>query len=194
MILWARAAHAASPSQWESTLAAAEKEATVAVYAAGYPHVMEQFQKAYPKIKLTLSVAPRGVDLLNRLMAERRASKFVADIYTTGLGTHLQLYNAKALVPMPPAFVLSDVKDEAKWFGGKYRWADPEGRYSFVFEGYRGILLNYNPQLLSPEEVSNIDSWWDLLNPKWKGKIVAYDPFIAGTGRNGLCFFTRTPR
>jgi iron(III) transport system substrate-binding protein len=193
MILWANPAHAASPSQWESILAPAEKEATVAVYAAGYPHVMEEFQRAYPKIKLALSVAPRGVDLLNRLMAERRAGKFVADIYTTGLGTHLQLYNAKALAPMLSAFVLPEVKDEAKWFGGKHRWADREGRYSFVFEGYRGILLNFNPQLLSSEEVSNIHSWWDLLNPRWKGKIVAYDPFIAGTGRNGLWFFYKNP-
>jgi hypothetical protein len=92
MFLWARSAHAASPSQWESILAAAEKEGTVAVYAAGYPHVMEEFQRAYPKIKLAVSGAPRGVDLLNRLMAERRAGKFVADIYSTGLGTHLQLY------------------------------------------------------------------------------------------------------
>ena len=114
MILWAKPAHAASPSQWESILAAAEKEGTVAVYAAGYPHVMEEFQRAYPKIKLALSVAPRGVDLLNRLMAERRAGKFVSDIYTTGLGTHLQLYNAKALASMLSAFVLPEVKDEAK--------------------------------------------------------------------------------
>src|SRR5262245_28409653 len=118
MILSARPVHAASPSQWESILVAAEKEGTVAVYAAGYPHVMEEFQRAYPKIKLVVSGAPRGVDLLNRLMAERRAGKFVADIYTTGLGTHLQLYNAKAVAPMPPTFVLPEVKDETKWFGG----------------------------------------------------------------------------
>jgi ABC-type Fe3+ transport system substrate-binding protein len=183
----------ASEAEWETTLKAAEKEGEVAVYAAGYPHVMEQFQKVYPKIKLVLSVAPRGVDLLNRLMAERRAGKFLADIYTTGLGTHLQLYNAKVLAPMPPAFVLPEVKDESKWFGGKHRWGDREGRYSFVFEGYRGILLNYNTQLVSPTDVSKINSWWDLLNPKWKGKIAAYDPFIAGTGRNAVWFFYKNP-
>lgn len=184
---------AASQAEWETTLRAAEKEGEVAVYAAGYPHVMEQFQKVYPKIKLVLSVAPRGVDLLNRLMAERRASKFLADIYTTGLGTHLQLHNAKVLAPMPPAFVLPEVKDEAKWFGGTHRWGDSEGRHSLVFEGYRGILINYNTQLVSPAEVGKINSWWDLLNPKWKGKMAAYDPFIAGTGRNAVWFFYKNP-
>jgi ABC-type Fe3+ transport system substrate-binding protein len=196
--LWATPAHGGEPrtashAEWQSVVAAAEKEGTVTVYAAGYPHVMEQFQKAYPRIKLNLSVAPRGVDLLNRLMAERRSEKFLADIYTTGLGTHLQLYNAKALAPMRPAFVLPEVKDESKWFGNKYRWADHDGQYSFVFEGYRGILLNYNPQQISAAEVSNINSWWDLLNPKWRGKIAAYDPFIAGTGRNALWFFYKNP-
>jgi ABC-type Fe3+ transport system substrate-binding protein len=184
---------AGSETEWETTLRAAEKEGEVAVFAAGYPHVMEQFQRAYPRIKLVLSVAPRGVDLLNRLMAERRAGKYLADIYTTGLGTHLQLYNAKALVPMPPAFVLPDVKDESGWFGSKHRWGDPEGKRSFVFEGYRGILLHYNTRLVTPADVSKINSWWDLLNPKWKGKIAAYDPFIAGTGRNALWFFYKNP-
>lgn len=174
---------------WEAIAAAAEKEGEVSVYAAGYPHVMEQFQKAYPKIKLLLSSAPRGVDLLNRLMAERRAGKYLADIYTTGLGTHLQLFNAKALSPMSPALVLPEVKDESKWFGGRYRWGDRDGRYSFVFEGYRGILLNYNTQAVAPADVSKITSWWDLLNPKWKGRMAVYDPFIAGTGRNAIWFF-----
>src|SRR5437879_1032334 len=173
-----------SETEWETTLRAAEKEGEVAVYAAGYPHVMEQFQRTYPRIKLVLSVAPRGVDLLNRLMAERWAGKYLADIYTIGLGIHLQLYNAKALAFMPPAFVLPDVKDESKWFGSKHRWGDPEGQRSFVFEGYRGILLHYNTRLVTLAEVSKINSWWDLLHPKWKGKIEAYDPFLDGTGRN----------
>lgn len=182
-----------SEAEWETTLKAAEKEGEVSVYAAGYPQVMEQFQRAYPKIKLNLTVAPRGVDLLNRIMAERRAGKYLADIYTTGLGTHLQLYNAKVLAPMPPAFVLPEVKDESRWFGSKHRWGDTEGKYSFVFEGYRGILLNYNTRLTSLAEAGQIHSWWDLLNPRWKGKIAAYDPFIAGTGRNAIWFFYKNP-
>jgi iron(III) transport system substrate-binding protein len=35
----------------------------------------------------------------------------------------------------------------------------------------------YNTQLVNPTEVK---SYWDVLNPKWKGKMVAYDPKARG--------------
>jgi hypothetical protein len=53
-------------------------------------------------------------------MAERRAGKYQSDLYIGGQGTHVSvLYPARALAPMPPAFILPEVKDESKWFKGK---------------------------------------------------------------------------
>lgn len=62
-----------------------------------------QFQKAYPNIKLNTFAAARGPELLQRLMAERRAGKHLADVYMTGIGTHIALYTAKAYAPVRPA-------------------------------------------------------------------------------------------
>jgi iron(III) transport system substrate-binding protein len=119
-------------------------------------------------------------------MAERRAGKYQADIYIGGQGTHVSvLYPAKALAPMPPAFILPEVKDESKWFKGKHRFVDPESRHSFVFQGHRGLYISVNTQQAKADEIK---SWWDLINPKWKGKIIGYDPSIAGVARNVLWY------
>ena len=173
--------------EWEKTLKAAEAEGEVTVYVVDYPRfTVSQFQKAYPKIKLNLVDGPSGPALSSRLMAERRAGKYQADLYIGGQGTHVSvLYPAKALAPMPPAFILPEVKDESKWFKGKHRFVDPETRHSFVFQGHRGLYISYNTQQAKADEIK---SWWDLINPKWKGKIIGYDPSIAGVARNVLWY------
>jgi hypothetical protein len=172
---------------WERTLKAAEAEGEVTVYVVDYPRLtVSQFQKAYPKIKLNLVDGPSGPALSSRLMAERRAEKYQADIYIGGQGTHVSvLYPAKALAPMPPAFILPEVKDESKWFKSKHRFVDPETRHSFVFQGHRGLYISTNTQKAKGDEIK---SWWDLINPKWKGKIIGYDPAIAGVARNVLWY------
>jgi ABC-type Fe3+ transport system substrate-binding protein len=173
--------------EWEKTLKAAEAEGEVAVYVVDYPRLtVSQFQQAYPRIKLNLVDGPSGPALASRLMAERRAGKYQADLFITGQGVHVSvLYPAKALAPMPPAFILPEVKDESKWFKGKHRFVDPETRHSLVFQGHRGLYISINTQ---QAKVDEIKSWWDLLNPKWKGKIIGYDPTIPGVARNVLWY------
>jgi iron(III) transport system substrate-binding protein len=178
--------------EWEKTLKAAELEGEVAVYVVDYPKfAVNQFQKAYPKIKLSAVDGPSGPALSSRLMAERRAGKYQADLYIAGQGTHVSvLYPAKALAPMPGAFILPEVKDEAKWFKGKHRFIDPEANRSFVFQGHRGLYISYNTH---KAKAGDIKSWWDLAQSKWKGQIVGYDPAIAGTARNALWYMYKNP-
>ena len=178
--------------EWEKTLKAAETEGEVAVYVVDYPKfTVERFQNAYPKIKLSVIDGPSGPDLSSRLMAERRAGKYQADLYIAGQGTHVSvLYPAKALAPMAPAFILPEVKDESKWFKGKHRFIDPESNRSFVFQGHRGLYISYNIHRVKADDIK---SWWDLTQSKWKGQIVGYDPSIAGTARNALWFMYKNP-
>src|ERR1041385_1196747 len=174
--------------EWEKTVKGAEAEGEVTVYVVDYPRfTVPHFQKAYPKIRLNVVDGPSGPALSSRLMAERRAGKYQADVYIAGQGTHVSvLYPAKALTPMPPAFIFPEVKDESKWFKGKHRFVDPEARHSFVFQGHRGLYISVNTQQAKADEIK---SWRDLLNPKWKGKIIGYDPTIAGVARNTLWYF-----
>jgi ABC-type Fe3+ transport system substrate-binding protein len=111
-------------------------------------------------------------------MAERRAGKHVADIYLGSSGTPMDvLYPAKVLEPVPPIMMLPEVRDQSNWFGKQHHYADPEGKYILVFEGVIRSDMAYNTQLVEPKEVS---SYWDLVKSKWKGKIAAMDPKLAG--------------
>ena len=89
-------------TNWERTVKAAEAEGQLTVYISGYSAVIEAgvFQKAFPKIKITI-VPGTGTQLAPRIVAERRAEKFLADVYNGG-GTSLYqvLYLGKMLEPI----------------------------------------------------------------------------------------------
>ena len=171
--------------EWEKTLVAAEKEGEVSFYTVGDYGYVSAFEKKFPRIKVKV-VPARGNDLLSRIMTERRAGKFLVDVARIGNTSPIELYKTKALQPIPPALILPEVRDESKWWQGKHHYADPEGRYIFVPIGSASInIVSYNPQLLNP---SDFKSYWDLLEPKWKGKIVAMDPRTGGYGRSGARF------
>jgi iron(III) transport system substrate-binding protein len=162
--------------EWERTVKAAEAEGQLTVYIAGYSAVVEAgvFQKAFPKIKVTL-VPGIGTQLAPRIVAERRAEKFLADVYNGG-GTSLYqvLYLGKMLDPLRPALILPEVTDTSKWWEGKHKYVDREASYMFVYEGNvsSGGSPAYNTQMINPKDYR---SYWDFLNPKLKGKIGSID-------------------
>ena len=178
---WVATAHAADSkpnwqAEWQRTVKAAEEEGQLTVYVSGYGALIDSgiFQKAYPKIKVT-SVTGSGTQLAPRIVAERRGEKYLADVYSGG-GTSLyqNLYLGKMLDPIKPALILPEVVDPSKWWEGKQKYVDREGRYIFVFEGNvaAGASPAYNTNLINPKDYKSL---WDFLNPKLKGKIVSPD-------------------
>jgi iron(III) transport system substrate-binding protein len=163
-------------AEWERIVKAAEQEGQVVVYISGYEAVLAAgiFQKSYPKIRV-VSVGGSGTQLAPRIAAERRAEKYLADVYNGGGNSlHQVLYLGKMLDPIKRALILPEVLDESKWWEGKHKYVDPEGVYVFVYEGNvsGGGGPSYNTKLLNP---SDYNSYWDFLNPRLKGKIVAAD-------------------
>ena len=163
-------------AEWEQTLRAAEKEGQVTVSIGGYGAIVDSgvFQKTYPKIKIT-SITGAGTDLTARIASERRAGKYLVDVYNGGGNSLFQiLYLGKMLDPVKPALLLPEVTDPTKWWAGKQKYLDKEGQYILVYEGNvaAGAGAGYNTQLLDPREYR---SYWDFLNPKLKGKIMSTD-------------------
>jgi iron(III) transport system substrate-binding protein len=169
----------ASEADWGSTLRKAQEEGNLTVYGSSkYDQLFARFQKQYPEIKVTIATT-RGSDVLNRLMTERRAGRYLVDLHAgSATASHL-LYKAKILDLLKPALLLPEVTDESKWWGGKHRYLDTEGEYIFSFDGESQMLFAYNTNLVNPGELKSL---WDFLDPKWKGKIVALDP----TSRVGI--------
>ena len=57
-----------------------------------------------------------------------------------------------------------------------------------TLSSFRDIEAFTSPSTPSKRRPDEIKSWWDLINPKWKGKIIGYDPSIAGVARNVLWY------
>jgi ABC-type Fe3+ transport system substrate-binding protein len=100
------------------------------------------------------------------------------------LSKHEKPFFSSLLDPVRTALILPEVLDESKWWSGRHHYVDPENDYIFVFIGSvsRGSVF-YNKNLVNPNEFR---SYWDLLNPKWRGKILALDPRAPGPQRAGV--------
>ena len=178
--------------EWDRTVKAAEQEGQVVLYSlseVGDAIANTGFQKKFPKIKISV-VTARGGEHVSRVMAERRAGKFLADIGNFGNTSPYTLYQSKTLDPIASAFILPEVKDESKWWQGKQQFIDPEGKFILVYVGAPLFLVGYNTKLVSPNALK---SYWDLLDPKWKGKIVAFDPKAGGFAATRDRFFYHNP-
>ena len=178
-------------SEWEKTIQTARKEGQVTVYISGYEEVLPDFQKEHPDIKV-VSVTGRGSQLGQRLVAERRGDKYLADVVSAGgVTTYQQLYLAKVLDPIKPALILPEVTDQANWFQKKHHYSDPEGQYVFNYVGSATYgSVSYNSKLVDAKEFK---SYWDLLNGKWKGKILARDIRAPGPGSGNARLFYYHP-
>jgi iron(III) transport system substrate-binding protein len=171
--------------EWEKALADAEKDAQVTIYGPpglGYQNAIGAFQQAYPRIKLVY-VPGSGTNNAQRLVTERRAGKFLADVFIGGSGTLIEvLFDGNLLDPMPPLLILPEVKDTSGWYNKMHTYADAKGQYVFMMQGNVNTnLAAYNTKATKPE---GLKSYLDLLNPKWKGKMVAYDPRARGHIQN----------
>jgi ABC-type Fe3+ transport system substrate-binding protein len=192
-LLLAAEPKAAWQADWDKTVKAAEEERELVIYMtqAFEPVFREAFQKKYPKIKVTI-VTGRGPELSQRVMNERRADKFMVDLYISGNISPLTVFHrAKILEPVKPLLVLPEVVDTTGWYEGKHHYDDPENRYIFVFEGTpRSGEITYNTKLVNSSEIK---SYWDLLTSKWKGRIVSVDPLVSGPISAAQIFFYKHP-
>ena len=178
--------------EWDKTLKAAEQEGQVVLYSLseiGDAIANTGFQKKFPRIKISV-VTARGGEHVSRVMAERSAGKFLADIGNLGNTSPYTLYQSKTLEPIASSFILPEVGDESKWWQGKQQFIDPENRYILVYVGAPLFLVGYNTKLVDP---GGFKSYWDLLDPKWKGKIVAFDPKAGGFAATRDRFFYHNP-
>ena len=179
--------------EWEKVVQGAKKEGQVTVYVhSTYAPALESgaFQKAFPDIKL-VSVSGVELQLERRFLAERRAGKSLADVFMVGVLRSYDFYQAKLLEPIKAALLLPEVVDESKWWQKTHHYADPEKRYLFRYVGSAQLgQIHYNTRLVNPKE---FNSFWDFLNPKWKGKMEARDIRAPGTGGSAIRLFYYNP-
>ncbi len=183
-----------SKLEWEKTVAAATKEGKLVLWGPPGSNVRaayaEGFQKAFPGIEVDYTGAS-GSKQGPRMLAERRAGIYSVDILTQGTTTMLgTLMPQNALDPIPPALILPEVTNPKNWLQNKLEYSDDEGKYNLVFASYVKTPIAINPKLVNLQEIR---SYWDLLNPKWTGKIAMKDPTNPGPGLATATFWYAEP-
>jgi iron(III) transport system substrate-binding protein len=179
--------------EWEKTVQAAKQEGQIFIYAAlgpYHPQIFSEFQKDHPEIKATI-VHGSSSRISPRLLSERRAGKYLADVYLGGPTSLYRFHQNKLFDPIAPLLVLPEVVDPTLWWEGKHVYIESERRYIFVNEGsVSGFTVTYNTQLAKADEFK---SYWDLFQPKWKGKIVSLDARDPGFGASELRYLYYHP-
>jgi ABC-type Fe3+ transport system substrate-binding protein len=194
MVSFAAQAKPGWQQEWDRTVEAAKKEGALSLYLfqgdGELSAAAQLFQKKYPEINVVTTTG-RGNTLGPRIMAERRAGKYLVDAYIVGATTAYEvLYRAKILDSVRAALILPEVVDESKWYLGRHHYVDSENRYIFVYLGNVDNYVSYHTKSLDPGEIR---SYWDFLQSKWKGKMLSRDPKISGSQRIGLRMFYHTP-
>jgi len=149
---------------------AAKKEGKVVWYTSLALPTAEKigklFEAAYPGIKVEVQ-RTGSQRILQRVMQEQQANlKLVDVIHTSDAGHFVLLKEKKLLMKYTPAGV------DAFPAGFK----DKDGYY-FTLRATVNVIA-YNTKLVSAAEAPK--TWKDLLDPKWKGKLVTAHPGYSG--------------
>ena len=170
-------------AQWETTLAAAKQEGRVVVF--GPPgdssrQALTAFQSTYPEIQVEFFGA-RGADFITRVLAERRADQYLADVHVGGTGGIIgELLPAGAIDPLKPALIRPEVLDDSHWYNG-FDWGfmDRERQRVFSYTSYVSWSVFINRDVIPEGEFTRLD---DLLDPKYRGKISINEPRDSSAG------------
>jgi iron(III) transport system substrate-binding protein len=153
-------------------IAAAKKEGKVVWYTSIDLKLSEQiaksFETKFPGI--TCRVERTGAErVFQRIGQEYSSNIHAVDVVNSSDASHLVVWKRNGwLEPYVP-------EDVAKYYPAEHR--DPDGNFA-SFRVFLSIIA-YNTNLVKKEEAPK--SFADLLDPKWKGKIIKAHPGYSGT-------------
>lgn len=166
--------------QWEKVISQARKEGSVVILGTVSGETITVLRKAFvDKYSIGAEfVSGRGAEMAQKILTERKAGLYLVDLWLGGSTSAVTMLKpAKIFDPLEPALILPEVADPKMWIGGIFNFVDPD-RTILPYLAYAVPPLAININQVKPEDIK---SYRDLLQPKWKGKIVMQDPSSPGT-------------
>lgn len=182
LLVGAEAATAAEPST--DLIAAAKKEGVVVVYISTVSPVYQEIAAAFEKrygIKVQYLEA-RASEIAERIRTEQAAGKPLADLIYTGLTSMAILKRDNVLEPFGD---VPNVRNIGDFFSKDERSPERDDMIVPIHAATWAVLVN--TALVKPGDEPR--SWLDLLDEKWRGKILMDDPRALGGGN---VFFNAT--
>jgi len=170
-------------AKWMKTAEAAGKEGEAMVYATLGPstiNLLTSNMKAKYGIQLSFVNLGQGAAVAERIVREKRAGLHVVDVIIMGATSLVQSVKpAGALDRIEPVLILPEVLDRKAWRNGS-PFIDKERKLVPTIASFLRHVTR-NTDLVKEGEIK---SYKDLLNPKWKGKIILNDPTTGGAGNS----------
>ncbi len=173
-------------AEWDKLVESAKQEKTlsIATYAGtGYRKVMEAFMEAFPGMQVEhQQFQSSSRDFVPRLLPELKAGIYTWDLSIMPTQEQLrQVRVAGGLDPIRPLIIRPDVLDDAVWLDGAFDggFNDTEKKWGYAIGRQRDTPVWVNRDVIKDGELTTLK---DMLDPKWKGKIIAGDPRTKGSG------------
>ena len=167
--------------EWERVKAAARKEGKVVITGNVGPAAEVIKKVMNDKFGINAEfMAGRGAEVAQKIITEQNAGIYSYDvILSSTMNIILYLKPQGRVDRIDNALILPEVKDPNLWYQGKVPWVDVEKIYHLAFFAapIPGALIN-----TTMVKQGEIRSYYDLLAPKWKGKILMSDPTVSGSG------------
>ncbi len=174
------------PSQWKIVVEAAKKEGRLVICGAPSEEwrksLVDMFQQEFPEIKVEYT-GINGRDFWPRMRKERELGQKLWDLRAGGI--EALAYPAKRdgfLDPIRPLLLPENASD-SKWVGGlDGLFNDKEKKFMPTYTIYIQRTVAVNRDFIKESEITSSEQ---LLDPKFKGKIVMQNP-TAGASYTAL--------
>ena len=168
-------------SSWDELLAAAKAEGKVAVTGAPDAATRDKLPAAFKqRFGIDMEYLPDATGVTSRLQAERAAGQYSLDAEVNGSDSVYTTLLANGwLDPIKSALLSPEATDASKWKTGGPWFRDPKGENVLQLFNTASPNVTLNADVVSPSDIPTAEA---LLDPKWKGKICAFDPSVNGVG------------
>jgi iron(III) transport system substrate-binding protein len=169
--------------EWRELASAAQREGGLSLLTwvgRGYRRTIEAFQRAFPGVQVE-HVEESSADVwLERVRRERRVGTYAFDLGFLHTDRALKDGAPEGMwAPLKPLLFHPDVLNEAAWRDGlAERFVDAAGELCFGWSYSVFHCYAINTDLVAEGEITSVR---DLLDPRWRGRILTGDPRL-GTG------------
>lgn len=171
-------------TEWDKVLAAAKREGTVTVYNGLGGQLGEALKEGMKKYGIRVeTIGGQGGELQLKIEVEQRAKAYAADLFVTGWRNNADV--VKAGYGQTPSVALPSLEEKGVWRVYPSQYEPTKTLYAFATSIIPDAIIN--TELVRK---GDIQSWQDLVDPKWREKMVMYDPRLgSGAGAAGMGFW-----
>ena len=168
-------------AEWDEAVAAAQAEGKVVIALGGnasrtYSPRFEAFE-AEMGIEVIAGTGGGSVQFA-KISAERQAGVFTTDVWMTGVTSTKNVNGVGALKDnISDHLILPDVADPNTWVDGHIWFPNGLEDTTIAFCASPNVAFSYNTDLV---DASQLTSWWDLVDGRFKGQWVGKLPWEPG--------------